>query len=382
MKQMKNCRHFSGYKPCGLSDECHKDCVSYNPVQTRVLVVHLEALGSVLRATSLLPAIHRKWPHCHVTWVTQRPAEQMLKPLKSIDRVLTLEIEDLLTLKALEFDVALVIDKSQKASGVVQWTHAKEVRGFKVDASTGAIVPASSSADDLWELGLNDHKKFFENQKAETQLLVEALDLGSFQRDPYQTDWTEAEQQKIQERNKLWRGKKSAVIGLNTGCADVIPYKKWTVSYWRELVCAIQKKFDAQVVLLGGPEDELRNFEIAEGLNVITSPQRLGLRNGMLSVAACDVVVTGDSLGMHMAIAAQVWTVAWFGPTCAQEIDLYDRGVHLKANIPCSPCWKRKCQNEVMCYDQVAINDVLIAIEKSQKCRTLSFKPRFLEISP
>ena len=41
---------------------------------------------------------------------------------------------------------------------------------------------------------------------------------------------------------------------------------------------------------------------------------------------ACDIVVSGDSLGMHMAIGLKKWVVAWFGPTCHQEIDLYDRG--------------------------------------------------------
>ena len=50
----------------------------------------------------------------------------------------------------------------------------------------------------------------------------------------------------------------------------------------------------------------------------------------------CDVVISGDSLGMHMAIALSKHVVAWFGPTSPQEIDLYDRGVKLLADRLCT----------------------------------------------
>ena len=73
----------------------------------------------------------------------------------------------------------------------------------------------------------------------------------------------------------------------------------------------------------------------------------------MMSVAACDMVISGDSLGLHMGIAMKKWCVAWFGPTCDQEIELYDRGVKVLANAPCSPCWKRVCDRKPMCYDLV-----------------------------
>ena len=43
-----------------------------------------------------------------------------------------------------------------------------------------------------------------------------------------------------------------------------------------------------------------------------------------VTVAACDMVVSGDTLGMHMAIARGKFVVAWFGLSCAQEIDLFE----------------------------------------------------------
>jgi heptosyltransferase-2 len=168
----------------------------------------------------------------------------------------------------------------------------------------------------------------------------------------------------------------------------VIAYKKLSVDFQRRVIQTIQKELNVRVVLLGGPEDSQRNLQIGEGLAVVQSSTTAGLRDGLVSVAACDLILTGDSLGMHMAIAQKKQVVAWFGPTCAQEIDLYDRGEKILSKAPCAPCWKRLCDNQTMCYDQVSLIEVIAALKRGfSQCQNpnanlamSSFKPRFSEI--
>ncbi|WP_413561011.1 glycosyltransferase family 9 protein [Bdellovibrio sp. HCB209] len=337
-----------------------------------VLIVHLGALGAVVRSTSLLRAIKRKYPSSMITWVTDAPAHILLQNHPVIDRVLTTKEADLLQLQALSFEVALVIDKSLKAVGVLKHTQVDQVFGFTSNPINGAIVPATEAATELWELGLDNHKKFFVNKKPETQLMVEALELGPFKRDAYWLPLTEAEQKHVQHRRQefLNEGKKW-VLGFNTGCSPVIPYKKLSVNFHRLMITSLQSRYpEAQIVLLGGPEDTERNANISHGLNnVISTPTESGLRDGLISVAACDIVITGDSLGMHMAISQGKQVIAWFGPTCAHEIDLFDRGVAVITKSPCSPCWKRACEKSIMCYDQVSLQEIAHAVES---CRTNS----------
>ena len=334
-------------------------------------MIHLGALGAVVRSTSLLKAVKRKYPGAMLTWVTDAPAHHLLKNHPGIDRVLTTSEADLLQLGALEFDVALVIDKSLKAMGVLKKTQAEQVFGFTVNARNGAIVPATSAANELWNLGLDNNQKFFVNQKPETQLMIEALELGPFKRDEYWLPLASDEQESVEKRRVRWLGEeKNFVIGLNTGCSNVISYKKLTIEYHRLLIQRLAQNYPtAQIVLLGGPEDTERNRRIAYGLPVLQTPTESGLRDGLVSVAACDIVVTGDSLGMHMAISQHKQVVAWFGPTCAHEIDLYDRGMSILTKSPCSPCWKRACEKSIMCYDQVSLEEILNAVES---CRTNS----------
>ncbi|WP_413578272.1 glycosyltransferase family 9 protein [Bdellovibrio sp. HCB290] len=370
MAQTK-CRHFSGYKPCSKSQSCDSECASFDVPKLSILIVHLGALGAVVRSTSLLKAIKRKYPSSMLTWVTDAPAHLLLQNHPAIDRVLTTKEADLLQLRALEFDVALVIDKSLKAVGVLQYTQVDQVFGFSANPRNGAIVPATPAAEELWQLGLDNQKKFFENKKAENQLMIEALELGAFQRDPYWLPLSGPEQELLQlRRSQFLTNSKKWVLGFNTGCSNVISAKKLTVEFHRLMITSLQSRYpEAQIVLLGGPEDTERNHQISQGLPVISTATESGLRDGLISVAACDVVVTGDSLGMHMAISQGKQVVAWFGPTCAHEIDLYDRGVSVLTKSPCSPCWKRACEKNIMCYDQVSLQEIVHAVES---CRTNS----------
>jgi heptosyltransferase II len=185
-------------------------------------------------------------------------------------------------------------------------------------------------------------------------------------------------------RRRQWSPEGAPVIGINTGCSGTIQAKKLSVEGTRQLITRIlhDMRFSgSSVVLLGGPEDTERNEQIARDLPVIQSPTRKGLRDGLASVEACDVIFSGDSLGMHMGIALKKWVVAWFGPTCAQEIDLYGRGVKVQTQAACAPCWKRVCGQKVMCYDQVDFDKVVNGIHQGFEWLTSSSKPHSPETS-
>src|SRR5690606_7677476 len=110
-------------------------------------------------STALLPAIHRKYAKAHITWVTDKSAAPLLCHNPLIDRVVTTEISGLLSLQGRSFDVAFIVDKSPVAAGLLGQLIVGEVYGFVMDPYTGAILPATEASEELWELGLSNHKK-------------------------------------------------------------------------------------------------------------------------------------------------------------------------------------------------------------------------------
>lgn len=367
-----SCRSFNGYKPCGHSLICDAKCPKLERMDGSILIIHLGAMGAVVRSTALLELIHKKYPRHQLTWVTDAPMQKLLSGHRQIDKVIVADEEGLQEIRGRKFDIALVIDKSARAGGILSSVQVDKVYGFVRDPKFGTIRPANPAAEPLWQLGLSNELKFFGNDKTETQLVAEALELSEFQETPaqrlpeYDLHFTEAELRLAAQRRASFQiNNNLPVIGFNTGCGPLMPAKKWTVEFHRQVITELLDMGFKNIVLLGGPDDEIRNKQIAEFLPVIQSPTNLGVRDGAMSIAACDIVITGDSFGMHLAIALKRFVIAWFGPSCEQEIDLYGRGIKLHAEVSCSPCWKRSCNKAVMCHDQVPSSQIQAAVLKA-----------------
>ena len=348
-----DCRLFTGYRPCEHGGDC-ASCDHYEGIDMDVLLVNLDALGDVLRTTALLPAIRRAYPGARITWLTRKRALPLLEGNPYIDRILVLGVESDILLRTLHFDVVLNADKSMIAGALTMQVHAKERRGFGIDQS-GAIIPLNPSAAHLYRLGMDDAAKFFENQRTAPDLLAEALGF-KHQRDGY---ILHLEGEPVGAPRQ---------VGFNTGCGPKWPYKKLGIDVTEACVRRVAESTMEPVLLLGGPEDAADHRELVKRLGHLVEPTPLdvGLRHGAAQVDRCEVVVTGDSLGMHMAIALDKHVVAWFGPTSPQEIDLYDRGVKVLADVGCAPCWKSSCDVLEPCRDRVrpewicdAVNDCL-----------------------
>jgi heptosyltransferase-2 len=132
------------------------------------------------------------------------------------------------------------------------------------------------------------------------------------------------------------------------------------------LIEELLKKKKYKIALFGGPEDTERNNEIYSRFEgeIINTPTTHGLRKGACYESIADVVITGDSFGMHLAIALKKYIIAWFGVSCWTEIDLYERGVKLFQNdLFCSPCWKKVCPYNLECISMIDLERMIKEVD-------------------
>jgi heptosyltransferase-2 len=291
--------------------------------------------------TSLLPAIARAHPGGLVTWVTASSAAPVLEGV-SVHRVMPYNAETISILGAMEFDLLLNVDKSLRSAALAMSVPAHVKRGFGL-TPRGAIAPLNSEAEYSYRLGLDDELKFRGNEKPGTQVATEAFCL-EWRRDPYAIGLSETEL----ERSRAYRATLGAgpVVGVNTGSSPGFANKSMSVEQHVDLIARLAEELpDARVALLGGPHEAGKNAAIAEGsaAPVALTPTTEGVRSGLVHLNACDVIVSGDTSGLHMGVGLGKWVVSYFGVTCEQEIDLYDRGVKVVSAEPCSPCWRPTC---------------------------------------
>lgn len=353
-----NCKHFNGYKPCQPGWLC-KGCKKREPRGTRILIINLDALGAVLMTTALLPAIKRKDPKSTIHWVTLPMAVPLLQNNPYIDKIWPYDFETISILQAMSFDKIYSIDKAHRSDALAMLVRSKEKLGFAL-AGNGAITYFNPEAEYAYRLGIDDELKFKQNKVTGIKFLAQAMKLD-YRNEDYVLRLTEEEKQAAEDyRRKNGIKETDLVIGFNTGCSDLFANKKMTVEQHVTLIKQFRKKWPrTKIMLLGGKAETGRNAEIRKkaGAFVINSPTGEGIRRGMVYIDACDLIITGDTSALHMAVALKKWVVAWFGLSCASEIELYRRGEKILSDMACSPCWKKTCDH-LSCIKQLDLKAI------------------------
>jgi len=317
-------------------------------------------MGDVLMTTAQLPAIKRKYPVSTIYWVTLKVAAPLLYNNPYIDKVYEYNFESLSILSQMEFDIVMNVDKSQRSGALAMSLKAPQKLGFGIN-ERGQIIPLNKGAEYNYLLGMDDHLKFKVNQRTGQDYLAETFELD-YQRDEYVFHLTDEEKRFAEEYKKeVGITDEDEIIAFNTGCSNLYPNKKMTLEQHAVLIERFLSYNRFKIMLLGGPEDTERNAILEEQFKgkIINTPTNMGVRKGACFESIPHVVITGDSFGMHLAIALKKYVIAWFGLSCWTEIDLYDRGVKLyPEGLACAPCWKKVCPYNLECIQMIDLERI------------------------
>ena len=356
-----DCRHYLGDRPCAFGCKCR--CEHYAPMGRRILIIKLGALGDVVRTASLLPALKKQYDPCHITWISRPNGTRILAGHPLIDRQLNFDAEGILRAAEQEFDTVISLDKEPGPTALCNRVRCADKRGICLSA-WGTPQPLNAGSEYFFALGLDDQVKFFENDKTYPQLIHEAAELP-YCREPYRLVCDEASVVRAQAMFAPWRAERNGpVVGLNTGWGHVFANKAPRPSRWVEVARMLLAR-GYTVALLGGANERQQNQwirdRVGEGVYLTgsdnTEPQFVAI------VDQCDLIVAGDTLAMHVAIARRVPVVALFGPTCPAEIDLFDLGRKIVSPHECVPCYHRVCNRIPNCMDLIPPEDIASAVE-------------------
>jgi lipopolysaccharide heptosyltransferase II len=126
--------------------------------------------------------------------------------------------------------------------------------------------------------------------------------------------------------------------------------KQWPVASFAELADGLQKE-GLRVLIVGDVSDR----QLAEDLTrrMRTVPINLvgqtSIKELLALLRQVRLFVTNDSGPMHLAAALGVPILALFGPTDPARTGPYgSRHLVLTSDVPCSPCFSRRCANPHM----------------------------------
>jgi heptosyltransferase-2 len=361
-----DCRHYLGDRPCKHDRLC-AECPYYEPMGPRVLIVKFGALGDVVRTGCLLQTLAGEPEPPFVTWLTAPAAVPLVRRMPGVHRVLAFGAEALAALDVEQFDLVLSLDKEPAPCGVAMRVKAEQKLGIGL-SRYGTAYPLNEECDYYFRLGLDNEEKFHRNRKSLPLLLHEALGYA-YDGHPYEMRTTpedRASAARALEAVGAPSGQDGTLIGINPGAGRVFANKAWRMDGYAWLMHALHERLPGVGFLLLGGSDEA---ELIDRLAAQAPPARAwkpGVRHDLGTFAGlierCAVVVSGDTLAMHVALALGRRSVAVFGPTCASEIDMFGLGETIVSPIECSPCYRRFCDKKPNCQDQVTNETVLRAV--------------------
>lgn len=292
------------------------------------------SLGDVLRTTFVLHFFKKKL----IYWLVDKSAVPLLKHNKRIDKICIYNTSSLKKLKKERFFAVLNLEKSDdmcKLSGLLR---ADFYFGFTSAAEKMKMQGSFKGCEKLLQVS-TDIKARRRNRDSWQKVLAEAL-------------------------NKKWNGQRYVLgykpkskirydVGLNWTTGPKWKNKSWPLTHWQELEHLLKKDYS-----VSWQKGQKNLYRYIDWIN------------------ACRLIVTADTLGLHIALALRKRVIALFGPTPHTEIDFYRCGAAMlpAANYRCIPCLKTFCDKKNPCMRFISPQRVRTKVKHEFKKNLVSSK--------
>jgi heptosyltransferase-2 len=284
------------------------------------------SLGDVLRTTVILNFLK----HDEVSWLVDKRAAPLLEGNPYIRRLLIYNLETALQLQRERFDTVINLEKVPGICALADSVDAWRRFGFRFDESRGQ-AQSYDGAEKVLSLSLH-----LDEKRRSKRYWQEAL------ADIIGRKWNG------QEYILGYRPKSKVIydIGLNWATGGKWSNKSWPQEYWQRLEGLLKDR---------------HSISWQEGLD--------NLYEYIEWVNSCKLIITNDSLGMHLGLALKKKTLVLFGPSSSKEVYLYHRGKALlpKVNYSCIPCLRRECFQKIHCMRSIKPHDVARQARKMLK---------------
>lgn len=333
----------------------------------RVLIVKIGAIGDVVMALRMVSAARAIDPNARITWVVGRTAKPILQLVTGIDQVLTVDDERLLRGgflgRALEVGKlwSRLIGRSFDivATGHADWRY----RALSAVAFAGARRsfghgPRRAPIPGRYHGG--EYARLISGLDGPGAPLARFPDLARTLPEPPLAD---------APRGKI-------VVLAPGGARNVLrddPLRRWPLESYVSLAAHLCERGYA-VLLTGGQGDADVSPSFAS-IPVLDLIGRTTLQELASILRAASLVVTHDSLALHLGVLAGAKVLALFGPTCPSEKapDTGARGggevrvLWGGARLACRPCYDgvnfHSCRSNV-CLQEISVQEVLSTAEQ------------------
>jgi lipopolysaccharide heptosyltransferase I len=338
----------------------------------RILIIKPSAIGDVVHALPFLNLVRKRWPKAHIAWLVTPACAGLLVGHPQLDEVIHFERRRLAhswwnpaatvdlfrltrTLRGRKFDLVVDLQGLFRSGWLARTTRAPVRVGF-------------SNARELGWLGYTARVSIDNpEQHAIDRYLRIAEEIGC-EAGPAEFHFATSDADRAAVSGMLADQRAYAVLlpGANWDT------KRWPIRNFAALVGPLRDQFRLTTVVAGGSDVIPIAGQIRGAVNLAG---KTSLREVTALLERAELVIANDSGPMHIAAALDRPLVTLFGPTNAVRTGPYGRSDSvLRIDIPCSPCYARKCSHQ-SCLQWLTVDHVLALAAAQLRLRSSSITP-------
>lgn len=290
----------------------------------KILIVKLGALGDVVRTSYFAKPLKKKYPNIVIDWLTSDSAKDLIRFNPCIDNIHIYGVANLFpvydTVYSLEDDIEVakfVTSRFGGANIVGAYSIGDSEVSYTDDArewfDMGLISKyGKAHADNLKIVNTQSHAEIFSNIFG-----VEDVCPRFYGNKVYDVE--------ARTRNCLY----DFTIGFVPYAGSRWPSKELTPEVNRELLelvhAHLKDNFQNFAIQLFVDSNRVSDaINLSQGIrNVVVVDTGSSVLKYSAAIKAVDALICPDTLGMHLGVAQDVATVAYFAPTSASEIGSY-----------------------------------------------------------
>ncbi|KPJ99653.1 MAG: hypothetical protein AMK71_09400 [Nitrospira bacterium SG8_35_4] len=333
----------------------------------KILVIKPSSLGDVIHALPFLNAVKEQFPDSEIDWVISKNLQGILEGHPMIHELFILNKDEWKSVR----NIPRTASEISALKNRLKSKHYDIVMDLQGLLRSGLIAFSTPTTLKVGFKDAREGSSFFYDKKVSVNGTVHAVDkcleaakaIG-------------AAVKKAEFPIHIGRDAREEVHELLGEVKDyivVIPSARWITKRWpAENFASLISKILMPCVLAGSRADKelsQRIIDLSSGNTVIDLCGRTDLKQLTALIEGARAVVTNDSGPMHIAAALDKPTIAIFGPTDPVKTGPYgwqkNRNLKvLRADVPCTPCRKKKGCREFICMSRITVGEVYEALKE------------------
>jgi len=331
----------------------------------KILIIKIGALGDVLRTIVILEGLVEKFVNPIIHWLTSETAKPLLENNPYVDKLFFKEQpnEEIFNNS---YDLVISLEEDKKVLELIDRLKYKNLFGIYLDGEKIRYAPESSMWYDMSLISKFGKNVADELKKANVfsypELLYRMLDLP-WKSQRYRIFLVKKDIHYANVLKDMLHGRPT--IGIVIGSGGRWPMKSLPADKQVELIQGLNKEYGEKIniLLLTGPSSfELSNAnEIKKKCPYVITHDIQELHEFIGITTLCNLLISPDTLSMHIGIALYKHVIAYFTVTSASEIELYTgKKIIAKHKDYCSYTPENLARPNIT--DAININEIVAAV--------------------